>query len=199
MLRRKSTLNKSQIEDQKQHLSQSSSESTDQSSSSDSDACEELGRNTQPLTQDTKKYTQAQRQKLAEMKWDTDFQVYDINADFDSNQSQHFSDLEKMTQIKEKNWRCGKVIWTTATQLFYTSLYIVILVTRFNQPLAHDYNTTLIKVFENHTISIWPVTGIRVDELANSNELAVWIDSILGLMYIKKGVDVENKETLKTY
>ena len=75
----------------------------------------------------------------------------------------------------------------------------MILVTRFNQPLAHDYNTTLIKVFENHTIRIGPVSGIHVSELANSNELAVWVDSILGLMYIKKNVNVENKETLKTY
>lgn len=66
-------------------------------------------------------------------------------------------------------------------------------------PLAQEYNNTLINVFKNLKLGNEKVINIHVYELANNYELAWWIDSILELMYLKKNVTVENKETLKTY
>jgi hypothetical protein len=54
-------------------------------------------------------------------------------------------------------------------------------------------------MFENHTIRFGYVDGIRVDGLANNAELSMWFDSIIGLMHVKKGVNVEDKATLKSY
>jgi len=54
-------------------------------------------------------------------------------------------------------------------------------------------------MFENHTLEIGYVSGIRVDGLANNAELSEWFDSIIELMYVKKGVNVEDKTTLKSF
>jgi hypothetical protein len=40
---------------------------------------------------------------------------------------------------------------------------------------------------------------IRVDDLANTMELAIWFDSLSDMMFLKKDVDVADRETLKTY
>lgn len=112
-------------------MTNSSSESSSQSSCSDLSDDENLGREDEAAVADqSRKFDDKQLEKLGSREWDADFEIYDISD------SKQLSSLTSTAEIdlhhKEQNSRCGKVIWTTAIQIIYTLIYILILLSRLN-------------------------------------------------------------------
>ena len=64
------------------------------------------------------------------MNWNKEFEVYDLDADMLVDE-RHTSNKQDAFMIKEREKRCGKVIWTTLLQLVYLSLYLFLIVYRY--------------------------------------------------------------------
>lgn len=64
------------------------------------------------------------------MNWSKNFEVYDLDADLQQD-SKHTSNKQDAFMIKQREQRCGKVIWTTMLQVVYMFLYLVLIIDRY--------------------------------------------------------------------
>lgn len=65
------------------------------------------------------------------MNWTKEFEWHNLDADFDLDMK-HTSNKQDAILVKQREQRCGKVIWTTFMQVIYTALYLYLIIDRFN-------------------------------------------------------------------
>ena len=76
------------------------------------------------------------------MKWVKDFEVYDLNADLQQD-LRHTSNKQDAFMIKQREQRCGKVIWKTLVQLIYMGLYLYVIFSRNNITSMQQHNNDI--------------------------------------------------------
>jgi len=76
------------------------------------------------------------------MKWSKDFEVYDLDADLQQD-LRHTSNKQDEFMIKQREQRCGKVIWKTLVQLLYMGLYLYLLFNRNDITAMRNQNQNI--------------------------------------------------------
>ena len=71
------------------------------------------------------------------MDWAKEFEWHNLDADFDQD-TKHTSSKQDDLLVKQREQRCGKVIWTTFMQVIYTVLYLYLIIDRFNAEAAYS-------------------------------------------------------------
>ena len=119
---------------------------------------------------------------LEKLNWAAEFSPFDLDAEFNEN-FVHTSTKEDYYVLKQKEQRCGKVIWQTVLQLIYTILYLSMLILRFEVSNSFHQNKDLEDIILSHRVQR-PKFQLQdedyyssVEELVNFFEIAAWFDS----------------------
>lgn len=107
--------------------------------------------------------------------------------------------------IKQREQRCGRVIWTTALTCFYVILYTYMLLSRYQINEIHIANDDLREIIWQHPFSNYEavVAGpleekLYIDDSHSSAALFAWLksleDSIYTKLDISLNVDEDNPE-----
>lgn len=81
--------------------------------------------------------------------WNNDFEVYNLDADLQQD-SKHTSNKQDAFMIKQREQRCGKVIWRTLLQLVYMFLYLYVVISRYPLQKQHDINLDIEEIIWRH-------------------------------------------------
>jgi hypothetical protein len=91
--------------------------------------------------------TDEQFAKLKKKDWMQDFTRWDLDADLKMDAS-NSSAQQEAQNVKQRQQRCGIVIWTTCLQLVYTLIYIMMIYTRFHTKtsfiLSQDFEDVML-------------------------------------------------------
>ena len=74
--------------------------------------------------------------------------MYDLDADI-NHDTKHTSNKQDAIMVKQREQRCGKVIWTTILQLFYMFLYLYLIIDRYNIGQMYSMNLDLKEIMLN--------------------------------------------------
>ena len=136
------------------------------------------------------------------MNWAIEFAPYDLDADFNEN-FVHTSTKEDYYVLKQREQRCGKVIWQTVMQLIYTILYLSMLIYRFEVSNSFSHNKDLEEIILSHKVPRESVIFEQqtyfssVTELASLSEIGIWFESFQA-DFDKRTIIVTDELTLDT-
>ena len=115
---------------------------------------------------DKSKFTADQIERLAKGDWMKEFTRWDLDADLKQDQA-NTSAQQEAYMIKQKEQRCGIIIWTTLLQVLYAMVYVFMIYTRFDITksffLSTDYEQILMNFKTNLQTDI-AVLGDCIEE-----------------------------------
>lgn len=74
--------------------------------------------------------TAEETKQLMLMHWNKSYDPYNLDVDL-TQDIRHTSNKQDALMIKQREQRCGKVIWTTFLTLIYVVLYLLMFTTRY--------------------------------------------------------------------
>ena len=122
------------------------------------------------------------QQILAKMNWFKEYKRYELDQDLQQESDHAISSLDsKLKMKKEREYRCGVVIWSTVLLLVYSVLYMYMHYLRYSAEFFFNYNTEIGAILKRQTILTEEVpNGSRnrtYDELFRTELILEWLET----------------------